>query len=403
MNSPSVETDSARTGRAARFAAIAIGGLAIAVGITWLTFTFLRFGPLDLAPGIWDDYLAWGLDYRAYYDAAGRLAEAGTPYAADLVASSFESGPTGLYYYSPVLATTLLPVAKISFTDSSVWWFAAQMASLVGACLLMPVRPLTRALAFTIVAFSLPVFKDVIYGNVSTMLLLPIVVAWRWMDRPSGSLALAFAISIRPTMGLLLLWQLLRRRWRAVVWTLAGGLAIVIVTLPLVGLAGYEDYLAVLRNLNIPLLQPGTDSGWENRDLGQLVRSAGASAEAMGVVRLGSAAVAIGAMLLSLRRDREISFMVTLMASMLVVPLLWDHYLTMLIIPAAFLADRWRPVALLLPLLAWLPSIAAVTIALAMILPFFVRDARTQKSGSPDVVSGAREPHRSLPNNVGSV
>ena len=61
-----------------------------------------------------------------------------------------------------------------------------------------------------------------------------------------------------------------------------------------------------------------------------------------------------GALLLSLRREREIGYMVVLCGSLLVVPLLWDHYLATLVVPAAFLAQRlWRPLVLL-PLLSWL-------------------------------------------------
>ena len=68
-------------------------------------------------------------------------------------------------------------------------------------------------------------------------------------------------------------------------------------------------------------------------------------------------AIAIGAIVLSLRRDREVGFMVTLIASLLLSPLLWDHYLAMLLLPAAFLAGRGRPWGMLLPLAAWLPVI----------------------------------------------
>ena len=60
-------------------------------------------------------------------------------------------------------------------------------------------------------------------------------------------------------------------------------------------------------------------------------------------------------MLFSLRYDRETSFMVTIGATLLLAPLLWDHYLATLLLPAAFLAQRGRTWGLALPLLAWLP------------------------------------------------
>ena len=186
------------------------------------------------------------------------------------------------------------------------------------------------------------------------------------MDRPAGSLLMAAAIAVRPSLGLFLLWQLLRRRWHAAIWTIGGGVALILLTLPFVGLHGYEDYLAVLRNLTIPV------GASENRDLGSLLLGFGASEAAVSFARTVSIVLAGAAVLLSLRRDREVSYMVMLSASLLVVPLLWDHYLATLVVPAAFLAQRlWRPL-ILLPLLSWLPLGAPVLVVATMLLPFLV-------------------------------
>ena len=68
--------------------------------------------------------------------------------------------------------------------------------------------------------------------------------------------------------------------------------------------------------------------------------------------------------------------MVSLGASLLLSPLLWDHYLAMLILPAAFLAQRGRPWALALPMLSWLPPEALPFIViLGTLLPFLARPA----------------------------
>ena len=114
----------------------------------------------------------------------------------------------------------------------------------------MPVRPTVRLAAFAVTALSYPAMKDLILGNVSVLLLLPVVIAWRRLDEPLGSIAQAVAISVRPTLGVLLIWQALRRRWSAVAWTLASGLVLIALTLPFVGLRGYTEYLAVLRNMS---------------------------------------------------------------------------------------------------------------------------------------------------------
>jgi hypothetical protein len=90
----------------------------------------------------------------------------------------------------------------------------------------------------------------------------------------------------------------------------------------------------------------------------------------------GGYAAAIAAILLGLRRDREVGFMMTLGASLLLAPLMWDHYLAALVLPAALLAQRGRPIGLLLPLLTWLPAEALPVVALAATyLPLWARDA----------------------------
>ena len=217
------------------------------------------------------------------------------------------------------------------------------------ACLLMPVRLNIRLLAFAVAAISSPVLVDLNLGNVSVVVMALLALVWRWLDRPAGSVALAIAMSVRPTLGLLLGWWLLRRLWRPVVWTIIAGLAIVVLTLPFVGLRGYLDFVTVLRNVS------QVTGVANNLDLGSTVLRLTYGTLVATIALYAGYALAIGAMLYSLRFDRELSFMVTIGATLLLAPLLWDHYLAGLVLPAAFLAQRGRPWGLALPLLAWLP------------------------------------------------
>ncbi len=76
-----------------RIAATVIASGAIAVGVIWLTYLFVRFGPTRDRPGSRrEDYFGWGLDFQVYLGAATRITSEGTPYAAELVAAPFESG-----------------------------------------------------------------------------------------------------------------------------------------------------------------------------------------------------------------------------------------------------------------------------------------------------------------------
>lgn len=349
-------------------------------GLAWLLLVLVA---LPGAP-------AWGYDFEAYLNAALRLAAEGSPYQAETLAGPFSPGPYGLYLYPPPLAVAMGPFTGLDVGTGASLWFVGHVVALAVACALMPVRPNVRLLAFASAALGFAALRDVILGNVSVLLLVPLVAAWRWLDRPAGSAGLALAIAVRPTLGVLLLGQLLRGRWRAAAWTVGTGAAMLLVSLPFVGLEGYLDYVAVVRNL-------GAMTGVErNIDLGSTALAMGAGEDVARLALFGGYAAATAAILLGLWRDREVSFMVVLGASLLLAPLLWDHYLAALVVPAAFLAQRGRPVGLLLPLLTWLPAPALPFLALAATwLPLWARtaDGRARPASSagavPEPVAGA--------------
>lgn len=347
---------------------VVLGALALA----WFAQVAIAFRATEVVDGetVYALNDVWGYDYEAYVNAAVRLGDEGSLYQDKTLDGPFRPGPYGLYMYSPTLGVALLPVADMAVADSSLLWYAAHVIALMAAIALMPVRPSVKVWTFVVAAFSFAVVRDLALGNVSVLLLLPLAAAWRWLDQPIGSIAQALAISIRPTLGILILWQLLRRQWRAVAWTVGAGLVLIVVTLPFVGIGGYGDYLTVLRNVSDVI---GVE---HNLDLGSTALTLGADDTIANLALVGGYILAIGAVALSLRRDREVGFMVSLGASLLLSPLLWDHYLAMLILPAAFLVQRGRTWALALPLLSWLPAEALPFIVIAAtLLPFVARPA----------------------------
>lgn len=314
------------------------------------------------------DQSGWAYDLKAYLLAAERLSHGSSIYAPDTLAGPFHPGPFGLYLYAPPLAVALLPLTAVAVTAAADLWLVLGLGLLVAACWLLPVRPRLRMLTFVVAAFSSPVLIDLNLGNVSILVFFLSVVAWRWLDRPIGSAAMAAAMSLRPTMGIFLAWWLIRRRWLPLAWALAAGIVLVLLTLPFAGIASYADYLTVLRNL-------GDVTGvTKNVDLASTLVRLGAPPPFATAALLAGYALAVGATLLSLRRDPEVSFMVTLGATLLLSPLLWDHYLVSLLLPAAFLAQRGRRWALGLPLLTWLPPEFLPVLAIAAtLLPFLAR------------------------------
>ena len=292
--------DARRPAHRLAIALVAVAGVVVALAwYAWLFATFRAGAPIPIGGGEWVYVYsdAWAYDLDAYVSAASRLKETGSLYDASLVAGPFQPGPRDLFYYAPPLGVAMLPIVDIPVHDSSVPWYVLHIAAFALACALMPVRALIRVFAFVTMSLSSWALKDAVAANVSMLLLLPYVMAWRWMDRPLGSIAIAVAVSVRPSVGVLLLWQLLRRRWRALAWTIGTGLVLILVTLPFVGIDGYRDYFAVVGNLSPPA------GPSENRDLGGVLIELGVTGSAVDMARLLGVVIAASVILLSLRRD----------------------------------------------------------------------------------------------------
>ena len=339
---------------------------AAGIGVLWL------LAALPVIEGTSD----WTLDYVAYRDAASRFGEGQSMYSMRSIAGPFYPYGSDLYLYPPPLAIVMSPLAGLAYAQGALIWYLLHVVAIVGACLLMPVRLPIRLLSLGVATLSFAVLRDLTVGNVSSLMLLPMATAWRWLDRPAGSVALALAISVRTSFGLLLAWQALRRAWRPLLWTIGAGGLVFVVSLVLTGPDGYRDYFTMLSHVSI-------DSDLNSSDLAHSAITLGVPDDSAWMANFVGWGIAAAAVLLSLRRDREIGFMVTLGASLLTAPLMWEHYLALIVLPAAFLADRGKVWAVGLPFLTWLPHEFLPFVAIAaMLLPFLARDAEDVATGA---------------------
>jgi alpha-1,2-mannosyltransferase len=265
---------------------------------------------------------------------------------------------------------------------ATMTWLLLRLGLLMATCALMPVPRWIKLATLGISIISAEFLFDLNLGNVSLIVTFFAVVAWRWLDRPASGVAIAASLAVRPAMGVIWIWWLVRRKWQAAAWTVIGLGAMFLVSLPFMGIDPWLQYVKVLRNVSDVM---GVD---RNLDFGSTALALGVSEPVSNMFLLAGYVLAIGAIVLGLRRDREIAYVVTLMATLLLSPLLWDHYLTNLIVPGALLAARGRRFGVLLPLLGWLPLVALpFVVAIGMLLPFTVRDR-----GEPALVLGGDEP-----------
>lgn len=317
---------------------------------------------------------AWhtlGYDYEAYVQAAQRLLDGQPLYDTTVdIAGGF-----AIFLYPPPFAVAFIPFAL--FGTAGLWiWMALLIGCVVGAIALMPVSRDIRWLMVLLAGLDWPVLYSLKLGQVGPILLLLFVLGWRWLDRPSplgATIGLGALIKLQPL--LLIGWAAMVGAWRTVAVAIGVVAIACIATLPFVGSSAWMDYVALLRSVSEPVSTP------HNFTVGAVLFQAGVEAQAAALVQWASVALALAlAIVAARRRPLAGGFVVAVVATQLVAPLLWDHYAVVLLMPTAWLlasGARWAvaiPLAtsvLLLPIAP--PAIYPIVFWIALLGPFTVR------------------------------
>jgi|SRR5450756_2164223 len=305
----------------------------------------------------------FGYDYGAY-DAAARRLAAGSPLYPPGTAEAYNSGAYGgLYLYAPPLAVALTPVAGIPFDAATLAWLAARIFLLGLGCAMLPVRRDVRLVMWFVASISFPVLYDLNLGNLSVVLFALGAAIWRWNGTPWAGVALAAAMTVRYPFGLVGIAWLLTRRLRSIAGALVAGLIIFLATLRIVGIAGWADYVTILRGLG------DISTGPNNLSLGSSMTTLGIGTPWTTVATLSGVVVSVVAVAAAARRhDPELAVVVALASTILFAPFFHPHYLVALLIPAAYSANRGHWWGYGLPLLGWLPGEALGLVAIAGIV-----------------------------------
>lgn len=285
----------------------------------------------------------FGFDFLAYHQAAERVLHGQRLYDPSVQ----QTGGFGLFYYPPPFVLAVLPFGLLPANAASWAWLALSVAMLVGGIAVLPLSTRTRWLTLLLAGLSWPVAYALKLGQVGPLLLLLFAVGWRWLDRPiavGAAGALGAVVKIQP--GLVLAWAVLTRRWRAVavgVGILAA--ACVVATVLLGGFGVWFDYVALLRNVSDPIATP------HNFTPGAAAYQLGVPTGVAATVQITSSVLVVAALLLAIGRTRpDASFLVAVVASQLLSPVLWDHYAMLLLLPVAWLLERRQWWAVAIPL-----------------------------------------------------
>jgi hypothetical protein len=203
------------------------------------------------------------------------------------------------------------------------------------------------------------------------LLLLLFAIGWRAVGTPERpcppgsriilgtSIGLGTIIKVQP--AILLVWAAFTRRWRSIVVAIGVGIAAALGATLVAGTQPWFDYPSLLGRVSSPLTTP------HNFTPGAIAFQAGVPESIAAAIQWVSVAATLVAVVVAARwRAADASYLVAVVASQLISPLLWDHYAILLLVPVAWLLERRHWWAVLIPLAT---SIVVVGIVPSAIYP----------------------------------
>ncbi len=253
---------------------------------------------------------------------------------------------SGFSFVYPYFAVwPFVPLAVLSPALGTAVFFAICAGAVTAACFVEAdgdprTAMLVLCTAFTITGLQL--------GALSPLLMAGVVFLWRLRDRP-----LAFALLAAPLIACklflapLLAWPLLARRYRAFAWASVAALALLALGFAF-GPLGAASYLRLLSAL-------GAHEARAGFGLIGALRSVGLTSAAAEAVALALAAAVLASAYLHhrLSGDERVLFCAGVVASLLLTPVLWSHYL-ILLVAGLLVLDAPRRWFAALAVLSWL-------------------------------------------------
>jgi alpha-1,2-mannosyltransferase len=284
--------------------------------------------------------LAWDVRF-AYLPAAEAVLDGRSPYP-ELDDPILEDQKG--YVYPPQLLLALVPLTPLPIGVVAVL-VAAGLLTLLG--LTLRVLGIRDVRCYAASLLWVPSVSGVLLGNISIPLALAVAVAWRYRDaiwQPAWALGLA--VSAKFLMWPLLVWTAATRRLRATAWALIVGAAITFGAWAVIGFDGLTGYPDLLRRLSeiqsersYSIVGMASTAG-----LGDVVGQA--------LTLLVGGGLLLGCVLFARRADDQRSFTCAVAATLALSPIVWLHYLVVLLVPTAIARPRFS-LLWLLPVLLW--------------------------------------------------
>jgi len=276
-------------------------------------------------------FFAW--DFRAFYEGGSSYLHFRSPYVSPSLANLTSHQN---FVYPVPTAALFAPLSLVPYHAAAALFLVVNVVALGGALYVLGVRDMRCYLAVLIGA---PAFDGLQIGTISPVLALLLAVVWRYRDRTwIAAAALALLVLTKLFLWPVGVWLLATRRLKTVVGaTVASVLAVLLTAIPL-GLGVLSDYPKLLRAVSA---FEGTSS-LSLVTLGDTLTGSRPAGYALMFLIGGLLLAAVG--WFGWRGDESRAFRLSVVASLALTPILWNHYLVLLFVPLALIRPRFSPI-----------------------------------------------------------
>ena len=295
--------------------------------------------PAELAvfaevPAIALALLAWfqaghggGWDFAIFRHAGDAVVHGDSPYVPHPTVQLFAANDK--FVYPMPFAIPFIPFVVLPEEVGAVGFLALGVGAVLLSVRLLGVRD---PRCYGAALLGLPVISSFGLGTIGPFLLLLCAAGWRYRDRTRCGVLLAIAAAAKLFLWPLLVWLLVTRRYRA----FAAAIATIAVVLGVwagidpTGLRRYPDTVQLLNDAQ----------SWKSYSIQTLLLSLHSSARTAELIGWLVGAAAVAAIVAVRRRGDRATFAATICAALIATPILWMHYLVLLIIPIALTRPR---------------------------------------------------------------
>jgi hypothetical protein len=151
--------------------------------------------------------------------------------------------------YPPPSAFLFMPLSLFDYHTALVLWKIFNAIVAVGCFLLIHKIFLTNhktygiAIAIIFTLFTIPGYDTIRFSQTAFLLLLLLLLAYKYSDKLLGGVFISLAIFVKPFAIVFLIWFLLTKKYRPIVGFAIGSLIIFVVTVSFTGFEPFWEYI----------------------------------------------------------------------------------------------------------------------------------------------------------------